>query len=354
MARHQTIRLSVDLFPFLSIIVCVIGVIAFLIAVLALVGSEQGEREREYTQVSASFVERQSAADRLAQMLKQSDELAEQIARVRSEIRTAEGALGDIGQLETEISGLRKKWTDLDARRDELKDLRSLLVKQQQAAKELAVLETELTQIKARTDETRKEATRATTRPGTETIRLVIPPGADKSLRPVFVECSATGLTVYPEKTFIAKAQVARSAAYRALLERVKADEKLTLNFLIRPDGVETFDEARQIARDRSLRHGYVPAPGSGRIVIADEQQGVPARPETQAERKGYYGFFYATDPTSGKKVALRPGQMTKEDVSEQAANAGIPIVTVSEGECICGDRRLFFERGKLVRGEDK
>lgn len=276
MARYQTARLNVDLFPFLSIIVCVIGVIAFLIAVLAMVGSEQGEREREYAQVAASLAERQAAADRLAQLLKEHSVLAEQIVKLKVEIQTAEAATGDIRQLETEVAELRKKWADLDARRDELKDLRSLMLKQQQAAKELAALELELSQLKTKTDEARKAAASATTRPGTEAVRVVFPAVGNKGLKPIFVECSATGLTVYPEKTFIAKAQVARSAAYRALLERIKADDKLTLNFLIRPDGVETFDEAREIARDRSVRHGYVPAPGSGRIVIADEEPKKP------------------------------------------------------------------------------
>lgn len=278
MARYQTARLSVDLFPFLSIIVCVIGVIAFLIAVLAMVGSEQGEREREYTQIVAALAERQAAADRLAQLLKQNAALAEQIAKVKAKLEIAEAGIADSRQLEAEVAELRTKWADLDARRDELKDLRDLLLKQQQAAKELAALELELNQLKAKIDEARRAAASATTRPGGEAVRVVFPAVGNKGLRPVFVECSATGLTVYPEKTFIAKAQVARSAAYRALLDRVKGDEKLTLNFLIRPDGIETFDEAREIARDRSVRHGYVPAPGSGRIVIADEEPKTPTK----------------------------------------------------------------------------
>ena len=230
----------------------------------------------EFKKLSALLTERQSAADRPVQLLKQDADLAEEIVRIRNEIRTAEGALSDIRQLEMEVSDLRKKWADLGARREELTEIRDLMAKQSQAAKELASLEAELSQLKVKTADARKAAASATIRPATEVVRVAFPAAGNNDLRPVFVECSATGLTVYPEKTFIAKAQIARSATYRAFLEQVRANDKLTLNFLIRPDGVEVFDEAREIARDRSMRYGYVPAPGSGRIVIAGEEPNKP------------------------------------------------------------------------------
>jgi len=64
MARHRTSRLTPDLFPFLSIIVCVIGVIAFLISILTLVGSQQGENLAEYESLRAAIAERKTAAGR--------------------------------------------------------------------------------------------------------------------------------------------------------------------------------------------------------------------------------------------------------------------------------------------------
>jgi hypothetical protein len=272
MSRHRSSRLSVDLFPFLSIIVCVIGVISFLIAVLALVGSEQGDREKEYKEIQALLAERNAAIDRRKGSLEQEAALSQEIERIKDEIQAAEAAIAEIRRLAEEVSTLRRQMEDLIARREELKAIRELQLKEEQRKKELEDLAQELGLLQTRLKNAKKVAAASFGEPGGEVVQVVFPAAGNNGQKPVFVECSAKGLTVFPDKTFISKDEVARGVAYREVLDRIKDDGKLALNFLVRPDGIKVFDAAREIARNRSVPHGYVPAPGTGRIVISGQE----------------------------------------------------------------------------------
>lgn len=276
MARRRRARLTPDLFPFLNIVVCVIGVLAFLIAVLTTVGAEQGDAARAHADLSAAVAERRATADRLAGLLARDAALVESIEQAAEAVRLGAAASAELERLEAEVRALRARLADARTPGADLAGLSDLFSRKQKAAAEAAALEAELSRLKTSMVDAAAKAGQAGGGGEEQSVRIVFPASGNKGLKPVFVECAATGLTVYPEASTIAKAQVARSAAYRALLDRVKADDTLTLNFLVRPDGVETFAQARQIARDRSVRYGYVPAPGSGRITISD---GSPAKP---------------------------------------------------------------------------
>ena len=54
------------------------------------------------------------------------------------------------------------------------------------------------------------------------------------------------------------------NADFHGALDRAKGRKDGTVVFLIRSDGVGTYQKAARVADERGVRHGKLPAPGQG------------------------------------------------------------------------------------------
>ncbi len=89
----------------------------------------------------------------------------------------------------------------------------------------------------------------------------------------IYVECRRTGLFVYPdepgsaEPKFVKREQIGSpSSAFVDLSQRLELDSTRYVMFLIRPEGVGSFEDARALVAGTRVEYGYEPLFGVGDV----------------------------------------------------------------------------------------
>ncbi|NOX53289.1 MAG: hypothetical protein GXP27_02400, partial [Planctomycetes bacterium] len=249
--RRKGEEQGVSLFPFLSILACVIGVLTLLITGLA-VGQmdrpegRKAERAEQYQKLQEQIAKAKEDVKVLEQFLAQADTITrarKELDRLRSEkakaIRNERESirlLAEVNRLKERLEKeLKPDWSEIE--------------------KELAELEAELKRRKA---------------PPKEARVMVRPSGSGVNLLPTFVECTKSGIFIHEgsEPKFIRRADMARDLDFIALLDRVAGTERGTVIFLIRDDAVGTYNAARSVANSRYCRNGKLPLIGHGELDL--------------------------------------------------------------------------------------
>lgn len=224
---------KVTLFPFLSILVCLIGVLTMMICTAALTSSGPAPPPPE-----SPFAEpiRQAQADR--------DSLAR-------EIRLNEGILDQL------LARLRKL-TDQD------QDLQARYVEEGRMQREKAELDQELQALLQRVrEEQEKLGTLEAQQPTSESrgTAVVVPKelqGRHK-YNPLFCECTDRGLLVLPSGKLIQTSAIADSPYISTLLNRMSTDGKWCLFLLVRKGGVKAFNAIYALTDDKQVPCGFHP-----------------------------------------------------------------------------------------------
>ncbi len=279
MARRRTDEDDgVSLFPFLSVIACVIGVLTLLISALALsqmsgddvatleayeaiqresqqlqkeIDELKGQADADALRAAAAMNQRQrelaAARQRLDRLLKQIIELRRLLAQLEQEVRNAENDDANPRQpveaLRDELAGLKKKIEELQA---ELKG----------QTEQLAQLEKDL-------DERKK--------PPVPSEVTVLPSGSGSGLEPVFVECSGGAAIVHGAQPAerIKASELAQNETFVKLLADVAASNEKRLVFLVRDNGLGTYRAARRLAGEHEAVYGALPVVGEGRLDLS-------------------------------------------------------------------------------------
>ena len=95
--------------------------------------------------------------------------------------------------------------------------------------------------------------------------------GRGRNLKPTFVECTDKGLNILNGETkeSINNRIISTSDKFHLLLEQVKERTGGTVIFLIRPDGIRSFNLAQARTEKYNVRAGKLPVPGSGEIDLS-------------------------------------------------------------------------------------
>ncbi|WP_203328885.1 coiled-coil domain-containing protein [Candidatus Laterigemmans baculatus] len=260
--RRRNADDDISLFPFLSIIASVIGVLTMMIATLALAETDTPD---------VAQIERFEA---LQKELKQTDE---QIEELRRQI-----AISDSSSLK-----LREQKKLLDVT---LQELQEMLIQLEEVEKELAeqqqveivippideearetaadmqaqatALEEELAQLEKELAE-RKEKSEANV--------TVLPQGSGLNFVPHFVECSSDSIVLHttdPPKR-IRTAEVPKDQDFLDLLGKVANGANDSIVFLLRSDGLSTYQLCKRLCDERQIRNGKLPVVGQGRIDLS-------------------------------------------------------------------------------------
>ncbi|MBN1509266.1 MAG: hypothetical protein JW955_20645 [Sedimentisphaerales bacterium] len=231
-------RATVSLFPFLSILACVIGSLTLILAGVVIGqisgGSSLEQYERMKKEVDSLKRENQKLGEQVAKTAGRAEALSDEQEDANQV--TLPGTPKDV----EERLNLRDKRDELRRTAKELEDRLSGLNKQLQGLR----------------------ASAATPQKGI--LRLVPEQqgrGLGKGLKPNYVECRAGGLTLYPEKTSVSIPEI-KGDLFGAYVDRVRSRADQCIVLLIRPDGVSAFDAAEGLFRSRDFkRYGYVPLP---------------------------------------------------------------------------------------------
>jgi hypothetical protein len=259
---------EISLFPFLSILVCLIGALVLLIVILTMVQSMLGDGR------SVDEFVRAREADRLRkQIAAQQTELtawqAEQEAarRVAEELKVKRDRYVLLRK-RLDISADEKK--RLEQTNAELqKELENILLQMETMAKEQPAIKTELDKLLAELTARKQKLDAKPT--------VILQPsgsgvaGADAG-RLFFVECNAAGIVIHregAEPLRLTAGSIGTDAAYDDFLKLVATTPKSLLLFLLREDGLGSFNRAAGWAESKfDVRTGKLPLPGQGAVDL--------------------------------------------------------------------------------------
>ena len=262
--RKHGKKLTVSLFPFLSILACVIGTLTLLITAMAL-----GQMDNDTV---ASAEEHQRVKDTIER-----ERIL--IERIKEGITKAEGgaddALKKLADARVKLEELRLKKEALLAANDEQDDEKKPPIEipnvdEEKHKQRMAEIQAEIAKQEALIEELAAELKKRGG-PVREAEVIIQPTGSGVDLEPTFVECTAAGIVIIeadpPQR--VRQADLAASEAFRSLLDGVANRPKATVIFLVRDDGLPTYFAASGVARSRYARNGKLPVIGQGKIDLS-------------------------------------------------------------------------------------
>jgi len=279
---------EVSLFPFLSILACLIGALVLIIS--ALVAAQAGKTEGR----TAEEIERAQDHQR---MIKEIEERKKLEVVVKEKLAALEKLQQEIEEKEQRFLKLRKL---LDTSKDVMEQNKEIAASLQ---KELDDLLTEIDGLKKQQEESKKmiaelmaEIKKREVPPDKKIPPVVVQPsgsGMPESTKVYFVECATGALKIMDgwgegDYRLSATAEVVvADVAYNHFLTEVAKNPNSLILYLIRDDGQGAFNNgAGRAEGDYKIRIGKLPIPGRGVLDLAlfDKNRGkVPPPPKAAA-----------------------------------------------------------------------
>lgn len=242
---------GISLFPFLSVLACVIGILTLMITAMALAQMD--------TAGVASAEEFEQVAAELATVDAELEQLETRAANASAQHQELLQAQRELGELTAKLDKARASMlpdvetVDLESRQVDLKALEEEYARLQE---QVASLEKQVAALPA---------------PPEGAVVEIRPGGTGIDIEPTFVECRADSIVLHdadPPKRIV-RAEIATNPEYLALLDEVAAREKRSVIFLVRSDGIDVYNQASQVARGRYARNGKLPVIGQGKIDLS-------------------------------------------------------------------------------------
>jgi len=99
----------------------------------------------------------------------------------------------------------------------------------------------------------------------------VLPSGSGSGLKPTFVECNATAIVIYEKDppVKVSRSKIKTDPTFKALIDRIADNPKLTIIFLVREDGISTYRTAQSTAVAGYAKNGKLPVVGKGKLDLS-------------------------------------------------------------------------------------
>ncbi|TLD69713.1 hypothetical protein FEM03_15405 [Phragmitibacter flavus] len=263
---------EVSLFPFLSILACLIGALIMIIVVLAVSQSQEtGGRTPEEMKLAQDYQKMLEQQKEQQELTKDVDQKVEQLEKLKAELAQKSERVARLRKLLTTDASIKEMNQQIS--QELLKELDNLLLeidgfKKQEVEikKELELLMAELNKRQIPKD---KPIPPVVVQPGGS--------GLAAGSKVFFVEVSGGRITVYwdaEKKTVLSAADevVVADVAFNEYLKQVKAMPKSKIIFLLRDDGMNAFNKAAgwamstyQFSADQI---GRLPLPGRGEVDL--------------------------------------------------------------------------------------
>lgn len=256
---------GVSLFPFLSILACLIGLLTLMIAIISdLKSLERGQNEEEI----ATALENQKIKREIKQQ-------KEQQALIQKKIEEKGATLVEMRDLENRRTVIRKK---LEADRTEDAENTDITLQRriENLINQIAAMIKERPPLDRKIAELTKELEVRKLDPNAKPPPVVIQPrglGAGGDTNLFFIECNADGLVIRHKdgkKTAVSTAAITTEPALSEFLNEAKSDRRSMVLFLIRTNGNATYQRAAGWAEHQfGLNTGKLPIPNMGEVDIS-------------------------------------------------------------------------------------
>ena len=255
---------DVSLFPFLSIIAAIIGVLTLMIAAITLDQMNQGDSK----QIVANAIR----SDKLRTDIKEQEEKIRTIRLSLSDedlalLENAENRENEIVKTKIELEALLKELKETQEELDTQKEVEIVAPEIPPGSIEtLADLRLEHSELQKRVDTLKKEV--GIRKAETEGSVKVLPGGTGLNVIPHFVECTEGAIVLHGDKeaTRIRQAEILSDSPYKELLQTVVNKPGHAITFLLRHDGLQSYREAKRMCDQNSVKYGKLPIVGDGRL----------------------------------------------------------------------------------------
>jgi len=256
---------DISLFPFLSIIAAVIGVLTLMIAAVTLGQMNQDDvKEAVENAIAMDLVQKE-----LAETKEAVAELKLQLDKDKAELlESANARQNQVVKSRAELEALLKQLAEVQKDIEEKKTITIVIPEIPKGQREtVADLQNQLTAIKERLALLKIELAKKE-KPPEEAQVSILPGGTGFSFKPNFVECTADAVVLHTEDepVTIRTAEVVANKKFVALLEKVANSENQIITFVLRSDSVRTYRMVKKLCDDNEVRNGKLPAPGNGRL----------------------------------------------------------------------------------------
>jgi hypothetical protein len=231
---------AISLFPFLSILACIIGTLILILAGMVLGQIGKGSAYKKIKELEKEKEE----------ILRESKELQPMLYKVKN----LENSLKE-RQKQAQEKGLPPSPDEIEKVLELLKAKMALDPQVQDLENELKRAEKEHKQIEDQLQKTERGIIRLQQEQE----------GLGKGL-PNYIECRANELFIPSLETSIPKMDISGNNTFNSHIEYVKRQKDYSILLLIRPSGVETFKEAERVIKNSKANYGYVPVPEEGDI----------------------------------------------------------------------------------------
>lgn len=256
---------GVSLFPFLSILTCLIGMLTLMIKVISdLKELERGKNQEE----TARALEHKTLREEIEKRLEERD-------AVEKQLDTRGAAIVELRDLENRRVVLRKQ-LDANAAADAEQTDAELQKRVENLRTQIAELRRERPKLDATIAQLTRELEARKIDANAKPPPVVVRPRGKTRARDhhlFFVECNAEGLVLRRdkgEKVSVSTAAILTEPAYAAFLSEAKSDRRALVIFLLRPDGNDTYLRAAGWAEHQfGLRTAKLPIPNQGDIDLS-------------------------------------------------------------------------------------
>lgn len=266
--RRESGENEVSLFPFLSILACLIGALVLMIVVLVLAQAQKADGRtieeikmaQDVQQMTKELQEREKLDAVLKEKMAILEKLEEEAKKKEQELARIRNLLNQSKEKQEENKMMSQKLAkELD---DLIGEIAGLKKQMAESKKEIALL---LAEIEKRQLPMRKAPPVVVRPPG-----RILPEGT----KVYFVEASGSSLRVInawgADYTFSAKEEVVRTdATYRHFLTEVAKNKDARIVFLTRGDGAAATDAGMGHAQnDYGIRAAQIAVPGQGELQL--------------------------------------------------------------------------------------
>jgi len=268
MARRKNQGMEISLFPFLSILACLIGALVLMITALTAMQTLQPDgRDPEEVARARKFKQVEEEKRMIDAQLEEVRALTERLEELEEQAREREGRLIQLRR-DLELARTNKDFLDQEARRLQ-RQLEDLVIQMEEMEKEKPPMEKRIEELKAELAERQIE-------PDDTPPPVIVQPGGSgiaEGSSLFFVEATGAGIGILTkgssDKVRISSGSIGADAVYNGWLERVAAVPKAQIIFLLRSDGLGSYNRAAGWAEgEYGIVTGKLPLPGGGEIDL--------------------------------------------------------------------------------------
>ncbi|MEE2937534.1 MAG: hypothetical protein VYA84_16210 [Planctomycetota bacterium] len=277
MSRRRGQSLAPSLFPFLAVLVCTLGTLILLLALVAQNATETVERQSPAKATSESVAKAPGPSPQLTSDTVEAL-LREEQFRVGQLVTFREQQTEDLERRRDELTHLEDH---MDRLRKELQAISKEVDRATGVTQNSKIDESELAELRRQIKEQEEIVGHLKAEAADQSPRVVIVPhkgpnGTDR--RPIYLECNRDGITIWPEGSRLTMTEL-ENAAYSAnpLDAALRAIRLHALQnygdpvspypmLLVRPDGIEAYATARRAMRDWDDQFGYELVPAAVKL----------------------------------------------------------------------------------------